>query len=65
MNFESLITTPFTRNPFRIDIDQHKQEIGSFNFNVLWTRKKGFRVKEINPLSLDVIRLDQYHDLVK
>ncbi len=49
----------FGDDPFRIDIDKHKQEIGSYNFNVLWTKKKGFEVKEINPLSLDVIRLDQ------
>lgn len=53
----------FGDDPFRIDIDKHKQEIGSYNFNVLWTEKKGFKVKEINPLSLDVVRLDQYGDL--
>ena len=55
----------FGDDPFRIDIDKHKQEIGSYNFNVLWTIKKGFRVKEINPLSLDVIRLDQVPNLCK
>ena len=55
----------FGDDPFRIDIDKHKQEIGSYNFNVLWTEKKGFKVKEINPLSLDVIRLDQIPNLCK
>ena len=53
----------FGDDPFRIDIDKHKQEIGSYNFNVLWTIKKGFKVKVIDPLSLDVVDLDQFFSL--
>ena len=53
----------FGDDPFRIDIDRIKQEKGSFNFNVMWTQKGEFRTKEIDPLSLDVVRLDQYGDL--
>lgn len=55
----------FGDDPFRIEIDKSKQERGSYNFNVLWTQKKGFQTKEINPLSLDVIRLDQVPNLCK
>lgn len=50
----------FGDDPFRVDIDKHKQEIGSYNFNVLWTVKRGFEVKEINPLSLDVVNFEQF-----
>ena len=38
----------FGDDPVRVYIDKIKQEKGLYNFNVLWTIKKGFRVKEIS-----------------
>tara|TARA_B100001971_G_C18221818_1_gene557705 strand:- start:1140 stop:1460 length:321 start_codon:yes stop_codon:yes gene_type:complete len=38
----------FGDDPMRIHIDRYKNEIGSHNLNVLWTIKKGYRVKEID-----------------
>ena len=39
----------FGDDHMRIHIDRYKNEIGSHNLNVLWTVKKGYKVKEINP----------------
>ena len=38
----------FGDDPHRIRIDKYKHRIGSHNVNVLWTVKKGFRVREID-----------------
>ncbi len=34
----------------RVKLDEYKKSIGSHNFNVLWTEKRGFNVYEIEPV---------------
>jgi len=46
---ERFLRTIFGDDPVRVYIDKMKQEKGLYNLNVLWTIKKGYKVKEINP----------------
>jgi hypothetical protein len=34
----------------RVHLDEYKKTIGSHNFNVLWTNKRGFGVRQIEPV---------------
>ena len=46
---ERFLRTIFGDDPVRVYIDKIKHEKGLYNFNVLWTIKKGFKVKVIDP----------------
>jgi len=46
---ERFLRIIFGDDPVRVYIDKMKHEKGLYNFNVLWTIKKGFKVKVIDP----------------